>query len=91
MVKPLKQSLARKSLLGKDLEYGDRSANGVDDLESARDFIQSIEDFVSRKAQERTYTRDRLGLPEDTEKHKRTKAGSRDQSRSPSGCKYWYR
>lgn len=42
--------LSRKDLLGKDLEYMDRSDHGVDQYESARDFLDSIEEYVTEKA-----------------------------------------
>lgn len=61
--------LARKSLLGENLEYLDRSIAGIDDKESARDFLQTIEDFVSRKAHELAAVRKRLGVPEGLQKN----------------------
>jgi DNA-directed RNA polymerase III subunit RPC1 len=42
--------LARKDLLGNDLGYMDRSDQGIDQFESARDFLDSIEQYVSGKA-----------------------------------------
>ena len=66
--------LARKSLLGEDLEYLDRSIAAIDDKESARDFLQTIEDFMSRKAYELAAVRKRLGLPEGLEKTHRPKS-----------------
>ena len=57
-------NLARRSLLGEDLEYHDQSIVAVDDKESARDFLQTIEDFMSRKAHEQAAVRKRLGAPE---------------------------
>lgn len=69
MVRPIKQMLTRRTLVGRDLDYLDRSSNGVDEKESARNFIQSVEDFVYCKAQERAFTRKRLGVPACIEKH----------------------
>ncbi|KAJ5197811.1 DNA-directed RNA polymerase III subunit RPC1 [Penicillium cinerascens] len=42
--------LARKDLLGNELGYMDRSDHGIDQFESARDFLDSIEQYVSTKA-----------------------------------------
>lgn len=61
--------LARKSLMGEDLEYLDQSIAAIDDKESARDFLQSIEDFMSRKANELAAARKRLGVPEGLQKN----------------------
>lgn len=47
--------LTRHDLLGKDLEYMDRSDHGIDQYESARDFLQSIEDYVQLKADRLLY------------------------------------
>ena len=66
--------LARKSLLGEDLNYLDRSIAAIDDKESARDFLQTIEDFMSRKAHELAAVRKRLGLPEGLQKNQRSKS-----------------
>lgn len=67
-------NLARKSLMGEDLEYLDRSIGAVDDKESARDFLQSIEEFMTRKAHELAAARKRLGVPEGLQKNQRAKA-----------------
>ena len=64
-----RKKLARKSLLGEDLEYLDRSIAAIDDKESARDFLQTIEEFVSRKAHELAAVRKRLGVPEGLQKN----------------------
>ncbi len=50
--------------MGEDLEYLDHSNPAIDDKESARDFLQTIEDFMSRKAHELAEVRKRLGVPE---------------------------
>lgn len=62
-------NLARKSLMGEDLEYLDRSIAAIDDKECARDFLQTIEDFTSRKAHELAAARKRLGVPEGLHKN----------------------
>jgi DNA-directed RNA polymerase III subunit RPC1 len=42
--------LQRKDLLGNDLAYMDRSDHGIDQFESARDFLDSIQEYVQTKA-----------------------------------------
>ena len=42
--------LGRKDLMGSSLTYMDRSDHGIDQYESARDFLESIQEFVSTKA-----------------------------------------
>ena len=78
-----RSDLARTSLMGEELEYLDRSHHGIDDKESARDFLQFIEDFASRKAHESAKLRKRLGVPEGLQKnlgqHSLTKAKSKSQ------------
>lgn len=59
-----RSNLARKSLMGEDLDYLDQSSAAIDDQESARDFLQSIEEFVTRKAHELAAAHKRLGVPE---------------------------
>lgn len=56
--------LARYSSDGRLLDYSDRSDFAIDHMESARDFLQSIEDFVSRKAHEMCTARTKMGLPD---------------------------
>lgn len=67
-------NLARKSLIGEDLDYFDQSIAAIDDHESARDFLQSIEEFVSRKAHELAAARKRLGVPEGLQRNHRAKS-----------------
>lgn len=64
-----RSDLARKSSTGQELEYLDRSMTGIDDNESARDFLQTIEDFTTRKAHEAAALRKRLGIPEGLQKN----------------------
>ena len=59
-----RNNLPRKSLLGEDLDYFDTRTAAIDDKESAREFLQTIEDFMSRKAHELAAVRKRLGMPE---------------------------
>ena len=65
--------------MGRDLDYFDRSFSGTDDKESARDFLQSVEDFLTRKANERAETRDRLDAFASLTRPKRRKTNSRDK------------
>lgn len=65
--------LARYSPDGRLLDYSDRSDFGIDHMESARDFLQSIEDFVSRKAHELAAVRTKMGLPDGLDKQKLTR------------------
>lgn len=46
------------------MNYSDDNDAGIDHKESARDFIQSIEDFVYRKARELGAARSQMGIPE---------------------------
>lgn len=55
--------LARLSLNGTILDYSDKSDRGVDHKESARDFVQSIQDFVYDKANMLAAARRRRGIP----------------------------
>ena len=80
-----RNNLARKSLMGEDLEYLDRSIAAIDDKESARDFLQSIEDFMSRKSHELATVRKRLGLPEGLQKNHWPKS-----SLSKAESKFWH-
>ncbi len=64
-----RSNLARKSATGQELEYLDRSTSGIDDNESARDFLQTIENFTTRKAHESAALRKRLGIPEGLQKN----------------------
>lgn len=57
--------LGRKDLLGHELSYMDRSDHGIDQFESARDFLDSIESYIMTKAERlssRTDKRSRKGL-----------------------------
>lgn len=54
--------LARYSPDGRLLDYLDRSDYGIDHMESARDFLQSIQDFVHHKADELAKARTKMGF-----------------------------
>ena len=71
--------LARKSLLGGDLAYANPKDYDVDEKESARDFLKSIEDFMERKANEIAATRKGFGLPAGLEKIE--KSGPRSKNK----------
>ena len=63
-VESKKEDLIRRSLTGVDLPYLASDDHAVDDKESGRLFVQSIEDFVSKKAHDAAAVRTRLGVPE---------------------------
>ena len=71
--------LVRKNARGNELDYLDRSVDGIDDKESARDFLQSIEDFTTRKAHEAAAVRKRLGLPEELDNSQRRQRHKKGQ------------
>ncbi|KAB8202923.1 hypothetical protein BDV34DRAFT_143405 [Aspergillus parasiticus] len=50
MLSKERAKLVRKDLLDVELGYMDRSNHGVDQFESARDFLESIQQYVSTKA-----------------------------------------
>lgn len=54
-----KKSLNRETLTGERLEYDDSSTVGVDEKESRRRFLSSLENYVESKAStnEKTYDR----------------------------------
>lgn len=49
-MEPQRAKLQRLSLTDEKLEYNDRTDHGVDQLESARDFLTEVQDFVNEKA-----------------------------------------
>ena len=55
--------LQRMSLTGKKLDFNDASLRGADQWESARDFLDTVEDFVYGKALSQANLRKKLGLP----------------------------
>jgi DNA-directed RNA polymerase III subunit RPC1 len=50
MLSKERAKLERKDLLDGELGYMDRSDHGIDQLESARDFLESIQNYVQTKA-----------------------------------------
>lgn len=79
--------LARYSSDGRLLDYSDCSDFAIDHLESARDFLQSIEEFVSRKAHEMATVRTKMGLPDGLDEQRLTRwkhNGSQLQSKALS-------
>lgn len=63
------------------MDYDDRSLDGIDSKESARDFLQAIEDFTTRKAQEAAAIRNRLGAPDGLQKNQTKQSLTEGQSR----------
>ena len=63
LLAPERAKLARVSSIGFPLKYGDQTAAATDQLESARDFLGSIQEFVYNKAYGLSDARRRLGLP----------------------------
>ena len=53
----------RLSTSGEELDYADRTVAGMDQYESARDFLDSIGDFIHGKALALAASRQRLGFP----------------------------
>jgi DNA-directed RNA polymerase III subunit RPC1 len=68
LLAPRKARLVRKNLLGKVLDYHDRSSDGMDDKESERDFLQSVEDYVKLRADKLTTARVERSLSPGTER-----------------------
>ncbi|RAK72832.1 DNA-directed RNA polymerase III core subunit RPO31 [Aspergillus fijiensis CBS 313.89] len=50
MLSKERAKLVRKDLMGNTLAYMDRSDHGIDQFESARDFLESIQQYVATKA-----------------------------------------
>ncbi|CAG8193984.1 unnamed protein product [Penicillium salamii] len=50
MLEKERAKLTRKDLLGNSLGYMDRSDHGIDQFESARDFLDSIQEYVQKRA-----------------------------------------
>ena len=78
-VEAIKIPLARRSLEGSKLEYNDETLANTDENEAARDFIESIEAFMRRKAQEIAIIRAQVGLPKCLDQDERL--GRKRQSR----------
>lgn len=71
LLKPEKDKYYRTSLEGCLFGYCDRADTAADQLESARDFLRSIEEFMLRKARELANARKKLGLSDGWENHER--------------------
>ena len=54
-----RENLGRVSLLGERLSYYDNSDEKIDGNESAREFLDTIEDFISSKTNDVTFARQR--------------------------------
>lgn len=78
-----RKKLVRLSSTGVELGYLDRSDAGVDQLESVRDFLQSIEDYVRGKACALAVARERKGVSSGLSLDELTNSGGGD-SNSPS-------
>ena len=63
LLSPWRAKLNRVSLLGESLAYRDDSSKGVDQYESTRNFLDSVEDFIHTKALLQANMRGKLGLP----------------------------
>lgn len=63
------------------MEYDDRTVDGIDGNESARDFLKAIEDFTTRKAHEAAAIRKRLGVPDGLHKNQARQSLPKGQSK----------
>lgn len=64
----------RLSACGEPLDYGDERDAATDQYESARNFLQTIEDFVQRKSNELASTRVKRGASSGTEEGESVKS-----------------
>lgn len=55
--------LGRLSASGRKLEYTDCSDGAIDQMESARDFLNSVQEFLNGKACAQAAARERFGMP----------------------------
>lgn len=62
LLEPKKAKHIRKSLLGDTLGYDDQDDNVIDQYESSRDFIRTLEHFLSNKAERLAKLREHLGM-----------------------------
>lgn len=72
LLTPERSKLTRFSAQGHQLDYADKTDMGTDHLESARDFLKSIEEFVREKAKEVAKARKVLGLFEGLDRDETT-------------------
>lgn len=61
LLQPEKDRVARRSLTDKPMDYHDQSNAAIDQYESKREFLQTIEKFMSTKADDLARTRTHLG------------------------------
>lgn len=54
--------IVRKSLMNEELPYDDETDVGIDQHESNREFLQTIEEFISVKAENLAHARDHVGM-----------------------------
>lgn len=59
---PEQARLTRFSFDGTKLDYDDRSDAGTDQLESARDFVQSVQDYIYARAERLALVREKAGM-----------------------------
>lgn len=65
-----RSKLIRSSLKGNQImDYWDQSVDGIDQYESARTFLQTVNDFVKRKADELAAARTKQGISNGFVKH----------------------
>jgi len=57
-----RKKLPRTSLFGEVLDDNDETEAGIDQFESHRDFLQTISEFVSVKAENYAHARDHVGM-----------------------------
>ena len=62
LLSPERARLTRFSFDGTKLDYGDRSDAGIDQLESARDFVQSVQDYIYARAESLATVRGKAGM-----------------------------
>lgn len=66
-----RKKLQRTSLFGEKLEYDDETEAGIDQFESHRDFLQTIMEFISVKAENYAHARDHVGMMDGREDDER--------------------
>lgn len=62
LLSPERARLTRFSFDGLKLDYDDRSDAGTDQLESARDFVQSVQDYIYARAEQLALVRQKAGM-----------------------------
>ncbi|KAK4989025.1 DNA-directed RNA polymerase III subunit C1 (rpo31) [Elasticomyces elasticus] len=59
---PERSKLTRFSLTGEQLAYTDKSDHGIDQSESARDFLDTVENFIEAKAERLANVREKVAM-----------------------------